>query len=56
LEKFQIFTAFYHLSELKSRDDLIKGIIENLDYSQYGNFRFPLDDVSDMEIVMVILG
>jgi hypothetical protein len=35
LEKFKIFTAFYHLSELKSREDLIKGIIENLDYSMY---------------------
>ncbi len=33
LEKFKIFTAFYHLSELRSREDLIKGIIENLDYS-----------------------
>jgi rapamycin-insensitive companion of mTOR len=33
LEKFKIFTAFYHLSELRSREDLIKGIIENLDYN-----------------------
>lgn len=33
LEKFKLFTAFYHLTELKGRDDLIKGIIENLDYS-----------------------
>lgn len=30
-----MFTAFYHLSELRSREDLIKGIIENLDYSMY---------------------
>lgn len=35
LEKFKIFTAFYHLSELKSREDLIKIIIQNLDYSMY---------------------
>jgi len=35
LEKFKVFTAFYHLSELRSREDLIKGIIENLDYSMY---------------------
>ena len=33
LEKFKIFTAFYHLSELRSREDLMKLIIENLDYS-----------------------
>jgi rapamycin-insensitive companion of mTOR len=33
MEKFKVFTAFYHLSELKSREDLIKGIIENLDYT-----------------------
>ena len=33
MEKFKVFTAFYHLSELRSREDLIKGIIENLDYS-----------------------
>lgn len=35
LEKFKIFTAFYHLSELRSREDLIKGIIENLDYNMF---------------------
>lgn len=35
LEKFKLFTAFYHLSELRSREDLIKGIIENLDYSMW---------------------
>ena len=33
LEKFKIFTAFYHMSELRSREDLIKLIVENLDYS-----------------------
>ncbi len=33
LEKFKLFTAFYHLTELRSREDLTKGIIENLDYS-----------------------
>ncbi len=36
MEKFKLFTAFYHLSELRSREDLIKGIIQNLDYSMYG--------------------
>lgn len=34
LEKFKLFTAFYHLTELRSREDLLKGIIENLDYGQ----------------------
>jgi hypothetical protein len=33
MEKAKLFTAFYHLSELRSREDLIKGIIENIDYS-----------------------
>ncbi|KAH6911417.1 Rapamycin-insensitive companion of mTOR, middle domain-containing protein [Coprinopsis sp. MPI-PUGE-AT-0042] len=32
LEKFKIFTAFYHLSELRSREDLITTIIDHLDY------------------------
>ncbi|KAI0366921.1 hypothetical protein BV20DRAFT_1001539 [Pilatotrama ljubarskyi] len=42
LEKFKLFTAFYHLTELRSRDDLIKGIIENLDYSIDGHSRIVL--------------
>jgi hypothetical protein len=33
LEKFKIFTAFYHLTELKDRYDLMAPIIEALDYS-----------------------
>lgn len=32
MEKFKVFTAFYHMSELRSREDLIKGILENLSY------------------------
>lgn len=35
LEKFKIFTAFYHLSELRSREDLITTIIDHLDYGMY---------------------
>ena len=35
LEKFKFFTAFYHLTELRDRQDLIKAMIENLDYSMY---------------------
>ncbi|KAF9452980.1 hypothetical protein P691DRAFT_720833 [Macrolepiota fuliginosa MF-IS2] len=42
LEKFKVFTAFYHLNELRSREDLIKGIIENLDYSIDGHSRIIL--------------
>ncbi|KII86754.1 hypothetical protein PLICRDRAFT_43412 [Plicaturopsis crispa FD-325 SS-3] len=42
MEKHKIFTAFYHLSELRSREDLIKGIIENLDYSIDGHPRIVL--------------
>ncbi|KAI0322355.1 Rapamycin-insensitive companion of mTOR, N-term-domain-containing protein [Amylostereum chailletii] len=42
MEKFKIFTAFYHLSELRSREDLIKGIIENIDYSIDGHPRIVL--------------
>ncbi|KAF8631052.1 hypothetical protein AX15_002660 [Amanita polypyramis BW_CC] len=42
LEKFKVFTVFYHLSELRSREDLIKGIIENLDYSNDGHPRIVL--------------
>ena len=35
MEEVKLFTAFYHLSELRSREDLIKGIIENIDYSMF---------------------
>lgn len=33
LTRFKFFTRFYHLSDLRSREDLIKAIIENLDYT-----------------------
>ncbi|BEJ06093.1 hypothetical protein CcaverHIS641_0306150 [Cutaneotrichosporon cavernicola] len=33
LEKFKFFTSFYHLCELRSRDDIVKLIIECFDYS-----------------------
>ncbi|RXW24422.1 hypothetical protein EST38_g1410 [Candolleomyces aberdarensis] len=42
LEKNYIFSAFYRLSELRSREDLIKGIVENLDYSVDGHARIVL--------------
>lgn len=33
MEKFKFFTAFYHLSELRDREDLITAVITNLDYT-----------------------
>ncbi|KZS93708.1 hypothetical protein SISNIDRAFT_454123 [Sistotremastrum niveocremeum HHB9708] len=42
MEKSKIFTAFYHVSELKSREDLITAIIQNLDYSTDGHPRIVL--------------
>ncbi|KAF5369485.1 hypothetical protein D9758_002757 [Tetrapyrgos nigripes] len=42
LEKHNIFNAFYHLGDLKNRDDLIKGVIENLDYTIDGHPRIIL--------------
>ncbi|KAF9267369.1 hypothetical protein L218DRAFT_977972 [Marasmius fiardii PR-910] len=42
LEKYNVFTAFYHLSDLKSREDLIRGIIESLDYNIDGHPRIVL--------------
>lgn len=33
LEKHKIFTAFYHMTELRTREDLIKVVVENLDYN-----------------------
>ncbi|CED82219.1 ste16 protein [Phaffia rhodozyma] len=42
LENFKMFTLFYHLSDLRSREDLIKAIIENLDYTSDGHSRIVL--------------
>ncbi|KIJ54571.1 hypothetical protein M422DRAFT_24511 [Sphaerobolus stellatus SS14] len=42
MERFRVFTALYHLSELRGRDDLIKGIIQNIDYSTDGHARVVL--------------
>lgn len=35
LEKFKIFNLYYRLSELRSRDDIIKKIITSMDYNMY---------------------
>ncbi|EJF61068.1 hypothetical protein DICSQDRAFT_147513 [Dichomitus squalens LYAD-421 SS1] len=39
LEKFKLFSAFYVLTELRGREDLVTAIIENLDYSIDGHSR-----------------
>ena len=39
LEKFKLFSAFYVLTELRGREDLVTGIIENLDYTMCVKFR-----------------
>lgn len=35
LEKFKLFSAFYILTELRGREDLVISIIQNLDFSMY---------------------
>ncbi|CDU24676.1 related to protein ste16 [Sporisorium scitamineum] len=42
LERFKIFTPLYHLSALRSRDDIVKAVIENVDYSIDGHSRIIL--------------
>ncbi|KAI6122475.1 Rapamycin-insensitive companion of mTOR, middle domain-containing protein [Pisolithus croceorrhizus] len=42
MEKSKIFTAFYHLIELRNREDLITAVITNLDYSIDGHPRVVL--------------
>lgn len=42
LDRFNYFTCFYHLTELRSRDDLTQAIIKNLDYSTNGHARIIL--------------
>nr|VWP00964.1 Guanyl nucleotide exchange factor Sql2 [Ganoderma boninense] len=42
LEKFKLFSAFYLLTELRGREDLVIGIIENLDLSIDGHSRIVL--------------
>lgn len=42
LERFKIFTPLYHLCALRSRDDIVKAVIENVDYSIDGHSRIIL--------------
>lgn len=44
LERFRLFTLFYHLGDLRSREDLVKAIINNLDYTSCA--RLPLFQLS----------
>jgi hypothetical protein len=51
LEKHNVFTAFYHLSELRSREDLIKGIIDNLDYTKY--YQIQIQHIGINELILL---
>ncbi|SPO40478.1 related to protein ste16 [Pseudozyma flocculosa] len=42
LERHKVFSPLYHLSELRSRDDVIRAVIENFDYSFDGHTRVVL--------------
>lgn len=33
LDHFKVFTSFYRISDLRSREDLAKAIIEHVDYT-----------------------
>ncbi|KAG9069606.1 hypothetical protein KI688_010510 [Linnemannia hyalina] len=45
LEKFKIFNLYYRLSELRSRDDIVKKIITSTDYSMDGHPRVILSKI-----------
>ncbi|KAF8934324.1 hypothetical protein BGZ58_005786 [Dissophora ornata] len=45
LEKFKIFNLYYQLSELRSRDDIVKKIITSMDYSMDGHPRVILSKI-----------
>ncbi|KAF9580285.1 hypothetical protein BGW38_003131, partial [Lunasporangiospora selenospora] len=45
LEKFKIFNLYYRLSELRSRDDIIKKIITSMDYGVDGHPRVILSKI-----------
>ncbi|KAF9221011.1 hypothetical protein BS17DRAFT_786363, partial [Gyrodon lividus] len=55
MEKSKFFTAFYHLSELRNREDLITAVITTLDYTIDGHPRVVLSKAltsSDVHIRM----
>lgn len=43
MERWRMFNMFYHLSELSSREDLIKGFLESMDYNLQGHPRIILE-------------
>ncbi len=45
LEKFKMFNCFYRLCELQSRDDLIKAMLQNMDFNIDGHARIILSKV-----------
>ncbi|KAF9171355.1 hypothetical protein BGX20_007728 [Mortierella sp. AD010] len=45
LERFKIFNLYYRLSELRSRDDIVKRIITSMDYSIDGHPRVILSKI-----------
>ncbi|TPX33890.1 hypothetical protein SmJEL517_g03313 [Synchytrium microbalum] len=45
MERFKLYTIYYHLTELRSRDDLIRTIIESMDYNFDGHPRVILSKV-----------
>ncbi|KAG0264471.1 hypothetical protein DFQ27_001208 [Actinomortierella ambigua] len=45
LEKFKIFDSYYRLSELRSRDDVVKKIITSMDYQLDGHPRVILSKI-----------
>ncbi|KAH0832008.1 Rapamycin-insensitive companion of mTOR, N-term-domain-containing protein [Lanmaoa asiatica] len=55
MEKSKIFTAFYHLSELRDREDLITAVLMNLDYTIDGHPRVVLLKALTSEDVRVRL-
>ncbi|KAH0542832.1 hypothetical protein FGG08_002786 [Glutinoglossum americanum] len=39
MERWRIFNMFYHIVELKDRDDLLQAILDNMDYTFDGHLR-----------------
>ncbi|KND04740.1 uncharacterized protein SPPG_00443, partial [Spizellomyces punctatus DAOM BR117] len=45
LERFRIFSLYYRLTELRSRDDLVKAVVLSMDYSRDNHARVLLSKV-----------
>ncbi|RUS19260.1 hypothetical protein BC937DRAFT_87759 [Endogone sp. FLAS-F59071] len=57
LEKFKIFNLLYHLSAMRSRDDLIIAMVTNLDYALDGHPRVILSKImtSGYKVIKAII-